>query len=364
MNRIRMNLDKPSSNSHDICIGTDLPDRMGLIMAKNSWAARYIIVTDDRVSALHGERILGILRSLSLNIDLIDIPAGETSKRIETCIGIAERLIELGADRTSALIALGGGVVGDITGFVASMYMRGIPYLQMPTTLVAQVDSAIGGKTGIDLDAGKNLLGAFHQPKAVFIDLAFLDTLDDREFSNGLAEIVKYGLIEDPSLLDLLEREGLAVRKRDPVLLEKIIMRACQIKKGIVEIDDTERGLRRILNFGHTLGHAVEAASGYALSHGEAVAIGMAASAKLSEKMGYLAPEDRGRILTLIGSLGLPTRIPAELDPDEIVRRIGRDKKKAGDRVPFVLIRKPGMPFMNGGVPESLLLETIGELRG
>ena len=364
MNRIRLNLDKLSANSHDICIGTDLSDRMGLIMAKNGWAARYIVVTDDRVRALHGERVIGILRSLSLTVDMIDMPSGETAKRIETCVGIAERLIELGADRTSALIALGGGVVGDITGFVASMYMRGIPYLQMPTTLVAQVDSAIGGKTGIDLAAGKNLLGAFHQPKAVFIDLAFLATLDDREFGNGLAEVIKYGIIEDPSLLDILEREGQALRERDQVLLEKIVTRACQIKKGIVEIDETERGLRRILNFGHTLGHAVETASGYVLSHGEAVAIGMAAAAKLSEKMGYLAPEDRGRILALIGTLGLPTRIPAGLDPDEILQRIGRDKKKTGDRVPFVLIRKPGMPFMNGGVPESLLRDTIGELRG
>ncbi|MBN1615030.1 MAG: 3-dehydroquinate synthase [Deltaproteobacteria bacterium] len=364
MNRIRLNLEKRSSNSYDICIGTDLPDRMGLIMAKNNWASRYVIVTDDRVGALYGESMLGILRGLSLVVDRIDIPAGEKSKRIETCIGIAERLIDLGADRTSALIALGGGVVGDITGFVASMFMRGIPYIQMPTTLVAQIDSAIGGKTGIDLEGGKNLLGAFHQPKAVFIDLAFLKTLDDREFSNGLAEIVKYGLIEDPSLLDLLETEGQALRKRDPALLEKIVLRACQIKKGIVEIDDTEKGLRRVLNFGHTLGHAVEAASGYGLSHGEAVAIGMAASLRLSEKMGYLKSGDRERIDTLIESLGLPRRMPAALDPDDLLRRIGRDKKKTGDRVPFVLIRKPGMPFMNGGVPEAMLRDTMGELRG
>jgi 3-dehydroquinate synthase len=207
MKKIRMNLDKRLSASYDICIGRNILDRMGLLLAKSAWGARYVIVTDTNVAALHGERVLSLLRGLNLNVDLVEFPAGESSKTMDVCVRLAERLMTLGVDRTSALIALGGGVVGDITGFVASIYMRGIPCIQVPTTLLAQVDSSIGGKTGVDLPSGKNLLGTFSQPKAIFIDLAFLDTLPEREFQNGLAEIVKYGVIEDPELLQILETE-------------------------------------------------------------------------------------------------------------------------------------------------------------
>jgi 3-dehydroquinate synthase len=363
MNRLRVNLDKKTSASYEIYIGENIVDRMGLIMAKNNWASRYVMITDSNLSTSHGERVQATLREMELKVDLIDFPAGEASKNFQTNLRIVDRIIDLGADRTSALIALGGGVVGDITGFIASVYMRGIPYIQVPTTLLAQVDSSIGGKTGIDLPEGKNILGTFYQPKGVFIDLAFLKTLTPREFRSGLAEIVKYGIIDDPELLSSLEVEAEAIRNRDINLLEKIIARSCCIKKGIVEIDEMDKGVRRILNFGHTIGHAIEAESGYSVSHGDAVSIGMVASALISERLKYLPSGDRERIISLIRAIGLPDRIPKTLSPTGILSRIKRDKKKEGDTIHFVLLKKIGIPFVNGSVSEGLIGEIIEALK-
>jgi 3-dehydroquinate synthase len=304
-----------------------------------------------------------VLRENGLAVETIAFPAGEASKTIGTCVEMAGRLLESGADRTSGLIALGGGVVGDVAGFVASIYMRGIPCVQIPTTLLAQVDSSIGGKTGVDLPAGKNMLGTFLQPRAVFIDLAFLDTLPAREFTNGLAEIVKYGIIEDPELLAAIEEGAEALQGRDPALLERLVSTSCRIKKGVVEVDETEKGLRRILNFGHTVGHAIEAESQYAIAHGEAVAMGMVAAALISERQRYLSAEDRERVVTAIGRAGLPVRIPQSLDTARILSHLAADKKKAGGKIHFVLLRKPGMPFINGGVPLELVQQTIEALK-
>jgi 3-dehydroquinate synthase len=363
MNRIRVNLDKKMSRSYDICIGRSIMDRAALVLAKNNWASRHVIITDSTVEELHGRRVLDLLAAMGLKMDMVSVPAGEGSKTMEMGIQIARRLMELGIDRTSALIALGGGMVGDLAGFVASFYMRGIPFVQIPTTLLAQVDSSIGGKTGVDLPAGKNILGTFYQPKAVFIDLAFLETLPPREFGSGLAEIVKYGAIDDPEMLDALD-EGCDAVRRDEALLERIIAKACRIKKGIVEIDETEKGLRRVLNFGHTVGHAVEAESGYVLSHGEAISIGMTAAALISERLKHLASEDRERIISLIRNVGLPDRIPDGMSTEGILSRMKRDKKKEGDAVHFVLLKRLGLPFVNGGVPESLIREVVEEMKG
>ncbi len=247
-----------------------------------------------------GKSFLASLKDVGLNVDLIEFPAGEASKNINTCLDIAEKLLERGADRETCLIALGGGVVGDMVGFIASVFMRSIPYIQIPTTLVAQVDSSIGGKTAVDLPCGKNLLGTFYQPGAVFADLSFLDTLPEKEFNNGLAEIIKYGVIEDEKMFRALEDNMEAVKQKDAVLLLKLVENCCRIKKSIVEIDEKEQGLRRILNFGHTLGHALEALSKYKITHGEGVALGMIAAARISEKMGYLESEETKRIEGLI----------------------------------------------------------------
>jgi 3-dehydroquinate synthase len=360
---MKVHLDRKCVSSYEIHIGKDIIDRVGLILAKNAWASRYFILSDSRVAALYGEAVSDILGHMNLKIDLIDFPGGEASKNIHSCLGIAEKLSRLGADRTSAIVALGGGVTGDIAGFIASIYMRGIPCIQIPTTLLAQVDSSIGGKTGIDMEAGKNLLGTFSQPKAVFIDVSFLKTLPDTEFRSGLAEVLKYGIIESPDLLTLIDSHVDELRSRDSAFLERLITLCCRIKKNIVELDERETGLRRILNFGHTLGHAIEAVSSYTVSHGEAVSIGIAAAAMLSERMKYLPPEDTVRILSLIRNLGLNDRIPANLASDAILAGLRADKKKQGDVVPFVLLKNLGIPFMNGGVQEPLIRKVIEELK-
>jgi 3-dehydroquinate synthase len=363
MNRIKVNLDRKTAHSYEIIIGSNILDRVGLIMARGNWAKRYFILTDTNVAVLHGLKVHDALAAMGLDPEIIEIPSGEAAKSIHTCLEVVEKLIQGGADRTSALIALGGGVVGDITGFIASTYMRGIPYIQIPTTLLSQVDSSIGGKTAIDLPTGKNLMGSFHQPKAVFIDLSFLQTLPEREFKSGLAEILKCGIIDDPALFEALESGVEEINRRDMDFLEKIIARTCKMKKGIVEMDETEKGLRRYLNFGHTIGHAVEANSDYSLSHGEAVSVGMVAAAILSERMDYFPAEQRERITALVKALGLPHQVPQNLTAEGILSRLKVDKKKTGEKVNFVLLKKLGMPFINGGVSKDLIREVIEELR-
>ncbi len=363
MNKIKVNLDKRSSHSYEIFIGHDILDRIALLIAKSAVATNYIIIADTTVSSLYGETVLSALRETGLTVDMIDFTPGEASKTIDTALSLIEQLVDRGVDRSSCLIALGGGVTGDIVGFIASIYMRSIPYIQMPTTLLAQVDSSIGGKTGIDIFKGKNLVGTFCQPKAVYIDLKLLDTLPDVEFTNGLAEIVKYGIIDDPDLLATIETEISNIRKRNIDNLEMIVAQSCKIKKSIVEIDERDMGVRRILNFGHTIGHAIESASGYTISHGNAVSIGMMASARISEKMKYLSTEDREHIENLIQKVGLLNYIPSSIQTGDILSRMKHDKKKEGHAVNFVLLKKIGVPFINGSVDDGIIEDTIGELR-
>jgi 3-dehydroquinate synthase len=359
MKKIKVNLDKKVSSSYEICIGNELMDRIGMLIVRNMPALHYFIITDVNVSAMYGGSLLDRLRGMSLSADIIDFPAGENAKNIGTTIAIVERLLRLGADRKSALIALGGGVVGDMTGFIASTFMRSVPYIQIPTTLMAQVDSSIGGKTAIDLPEGKNLLGTFYQPRGVFIDMKFLNTLPDEDIRNGLAEVIKYGIIDDVAFFNFLEENMRAIKERDREVLEKIVQNSCRIKKGIVEIDEKELGLRRVLNFGHTIGHAIEAESNFTISHGVAVSLGMAAAARISERLYDLPEGDRERIEHLLESAGLSCRIPQTITTDGIITRLRADKKKEGDTIHFVLLKKMGMPFINGGVPESVLRETV-----
>lgn len=363
MNRIRVNMGQQAASSYDICIGTDILDRMGLIIHKSNCADRYIVISDATVSALYGDALMAMLKDMHLTCDLIEFPAGEKSKNISQILPIVAQLVALGADRSSALIALGGGVTGDIVGFIASIYMRSVPYIQVPTTLLAQVDSSIGGKTGIDLPEGKNLLGTFYQPRVVLTDLRFLDSLPESEFNNGLSEIVKYGIVDDPELLQLLEEGVEDIKKRSREFLSMIVGRSCRIKKEVVEMDEHDRGLRRILNFGHTIGHAVESASDYTLSHGNGVSVGMIGAARISEKLGYLSTHDRERIETLISNLGLLNHIPDTVETSVILSRMKMDKKKKGDDIHFVLLKKLGVPFVNGSVEDALIEETIEDLR-
>ncbi len=363
MRSMKVNLDKKYLSSYEIRIGNNITDRITLLIAKNHKAGRYVLITDDNVGKLHGQKFLAGLKDVGLNADLLSFPAGEASKNINTVLDIVGKLLKLGADRETCLIALGGGVVGDIVGFIASVFMRSIPYLQIPTTLIAQVDSSIGGKTAIDLPSGKNLLGTFYQPAAVFTDLSFLETLPEKEFDNGLAEIIKYGIIEDEKMFRLLEENMEAVKQKEPALMLKLVENCCRIKKSIVEIDEKEHGLRRILNFGHTLGHALEAISKYKITHGEGVALGMIAAARLSEKMSYLEQSETQRIEALIRATGLSVRIPNSFATDSIISQLRMDKKKKGDIVHFVLLKKIGMPFVNGGIEAGLIGEVIEEMK-
>jgi len=364
MNRMKVDLDRRHDRSYEIVIGQDALDRAGIMLTQGGWARRYFIITDSHVSALYGSRIREQFSAVDPNIGIIAFPAGEESKNIHTAIRVAEELLGLGADRESGLIALGGGVVGDLAGFVASTFMRGLPCIQIPTTLLAQVDSSIGGKTAVDLPMGKNLVGTFSQPKMVFIDLSFLETLPPREFANGLAEILKYGIIDDLSLFQELRDGAGRLQQRDMERLESVVTCSCRIKKRIVEMDENEKGVRRFLNFGHTIGHALEAVSGYAMAHGEAVSIGMAAATRLSERMNYLSGPEAESVLSLIRTLGLPHRIPQELSSDSILACLRVDKKRSGDRVNFILLKSLGVPFVNGGVPQALVAEVVEELKG
>lgn len=363
MKTLKVNLDKKSLSSYDIRIGKDIIDRVILLVQKNHKATRYVIVTDSNVNRLYGQTVLDAMSQAGLKASLLEIPAGESSKNMATVMEISGKLLALGADRGTLLVALGGGVIGDLTGFIASVYMRSVPYIQIPTTLIGQVDSAIGGKTAVDLPQGKNLLGTFYQPRAVFVDLNFLDTLPDKEFNNGLAEMIKYGVIEDEKLFKTLEENMDAVKSRDSVLLLKMIETCCRIKKSIVEIDEREQGLRRILNFGHTLGHAFETVSNYELSHGEGVALGMVAAARLSVKKHYLPESDLTRLERVIAQAGLTVRIRAALDPKDILESLKMDKKKKDDQVQFVLVKKIGMPFVSGSVGEQLINDVLEEMK-
>jgi len=363
MKKLTLTIGRKDTIACNITIGYDIMDRVGLLLAKDYGKVKCVMLTDSNIASLYGEDITGRFRNMGLAVTMITVAAGEATKNMETALSVMKKLLELGADRTSVIIALGGGVIGDLTGFIASVFMRGIPYIQIPTTLMAQVDSSIGGKTAVDLPEGKNLIGTFYQPQAIYIDLKFLETLPEKEMKNGLAEIIKSGIIEDIGLFNLLEAETKAITGRDRKILATIVEKACRVKKGIVEMDEREKGLRRILNFGHTLGHALEAESHYELSHGEAVSIGMVAAARISEKLYDLPSQERERIEALIAAIGHPTRIPPSFSTDGILERLKMDKKRVGDTIHFVLIKKIGFPFVNGGLEENILRDVIEELR-
>ena len=363
MKTLKVSLDKKRSTSYEIRIGADILDRITLLITKNFSTGLCVVVTDDNVKALYGDSFCEALRQAGLNVLLVGIPAGESSKNISTVMDVVGRLLAVGADRETLLIALGGGVIGDLTGFIASVFMRSISYVQVPTTLVGQVDSSIGGKTAVDLPQGKNLLGTFYQPRAVFADIRFLDTLPEKEFNNGLAEMIKYGAIEDEELFKLLEEGMDKLKNKDAKLLIKTIETCCRIKKNIVEMDEHEQGLRRILNFGHTVGHALEAVSGYSLSHGEGVGLGMVAAARISVKLRELNASSSERIEKLVAKAGLPTRLDSSVDISAVTDRLKMDKKKKGDVVRFVLLKKIGMPFVTGSVGESMIIEVLKGMR-
>lgn len=344
--------------SYRILIEPGLRLRLPQLLVSLNVPRRVFLITDTRVGSLYGDQAVSVLQEADYSPTLLTIPRGERAKTWPVAQRLARELLALGADRSSLCIALGGGVVGDLTGFLASIFMRGVPFIQVPTTLLAMVDASIGGKTAINLPEGKNLLGTFHQPRLVAIDPQFLRSLPASQRRNGLAEVIKHGFIQDPDLLSRLEK-GTRIF-RDEAELTEIIHRAAAIKAKVVAADEREGGLRRILNFGHTLGHALEQASRFRLPHGEAVAWGMLAALRLSVKITDLPPAAAARGRQLIRQTGLARR-PLDLDPQIIMEALPLDKKRQEGRLVFILLRRFGEPVIQEDIPLGLINDALQE---
>ncbi|MGA2787765.1 MAG: 3-dehydroquinate synthase [Verrucomicrobiota bacterium] len=350
--------------SYAIKIGGGLLAHLGGECARLKLGARCAIITDTNVGRRFAKAAFNSLATAGFSPSLIVVPAGETAKSLKMVQMGYDLLAAHRLERKSFIVALGGGVVGDLAGFVAATYLRGIAFVQVPTTLLAQVDSSVGGKVGVNLKAGKNLVGAFYQPRLVLCDLDTLAALPEREFRAGLAEVIKYGIIYDARLFARLERGLPRLLKREPKMLGAVIARCCEIKAAVVGEDETESGLRAILNFGHTIGHAIENISGYGkYLHGEAIAIGQVATAKLSSGLTGLSEEEAGRIRDLFKRAGLPTGIKLGAPQRrKLFAAMRLDKKVSGGEIKFVLARKIGRVIWGQRVPENLISHALDEI--
>jgi 3-dehydroquinate synthase len=329
--------------SYPIHIGVGILDHLGRRLQELKIGQRIAVVTNTVVARLYREQVERTLKAAGFTATVIEVPDGEEHKNLAWLTFLYDRLLDARLDRHSALVALGGGVIGDLTGFTAATFQRGVPFVQVPTSLLAQVDSSVGGKTAVNHAGGKNLIGAFHQPRLVWIDVATLKTLPRRQVQVGLAEIIKHAAILGPALFDLLEEKIESVLALDEALLIEVVRQNCAIKAAVVAEDEREGDYRSILNFGHTVGHAVEMLTEYrGPLHGEAVAIGMAFAARLSRDRGFCAPHVVERIVALLQRAGLPTEIPEELIGRHLALAVEADKKVSGEKVKFVCIEDIG----------------------
>ncbi len=357
MKIIRVNL---KDRSYKIVIGSKTLPLIARYVSELRLGQAAYIITNSRIKSRYGEALKFCLKKAVWETKFKLIPDTERGKSLETAYSIIKDITAFDKKKRIFIIALGGGVVGDLSGFVASLYKRGIPYIQIPTTLLAQVDSSIGGKTAVDLAEGKNLVGAFYQPKLVLSDTDLLKSLDSRQIKAGLAEVIKYAIIKDPYLFRYLEKKYAAAFVLKPGILEFIVSRCSGIKAGIVEEDEKEtRGIRTVLNFGHTLGHAIEAACGYrGYNHGESIALGMLLAADISKRLGLIKEALSRRIENLIKDVGLPTRIRG-LSPSSILKAHYRDKKFQGAKNRFVLISALGKTKIIENIPLSIIKEVL-----
>jgi len=321
-----------------------------------------LIVSNETIAPIYLEPLVKKLKAESLSVDSLVLPDGEKYKSLETLNRIFDCLIEKRHNRTTTLIALGGGVIGDMTGFAAACYQRGVSFIQIPTTLLAQVDSSVGGKTAVNHASGKNMIGAFYQPEAVFIDTDTLKTLPDREYSAGLAEVIKYGLISDVDFFEWLERNIDLLMARDTDAINYAIAVSCQTKANVVAADETEQGVRAILNLGHTFGHAIEAAQKYKdWLHGEAVGAGMVMAADLSFRQDFITFEDLARAKNLIAKAGLPTEAPDNIERTQFLSLMGLDKKVLDGRLRLVLLKTIGEAFVTSDISMPDLLSLLSK---
>jgi 3-dehydroquinate synthase len=347
-----------AERTYPIHIGAGVVRRAGALLAERG-VTNAVVVTNATVAGHWLAPLCESLAAAGITPQTVQVPDGEAHKNWETLQAVVTRLLELRAERSTTLIALGGGVVGDITGFAAAIYQRGMPFVQVPTTLLAQVDSSVGGKTGINHPLGKNMIGAFYQPRAVLIDTDCLRTLPPRELAAGLAEVIKYGAIRDIEFLAWLEARMDALVARDPGALAHAIHESCRIKAAIVGADEREHGERALLNFGHTFGHAIENAMGYGQwLHGEAVAAGMVVAADVSRRLGRIDAADVLRLRALVARAGLPTEAPA-LGFERWMALMGRDKKVVAGTIRYVLLDALGRAVVSADVPDAVLREAL-----
>jgi len=346
-----------NSNNYEIYIGFGMLSRLGYWLKQDRAINKLVIITHPAVKKLYGDALRENLRSEGFKVAVLLVPEGEQQKSLETAVGLYSELANFSAERTTPILALGGGVIGDLAGFVAATYLRGVPLVQVPTTLLAQVDSSIGGKVAVDHDRLKNKIGAFYQPRLVVSDIATLSTLPAEELSDGLAEVIKYGVIQDNGLFTYLEQNIDRIRSLDSGTIEEVVFRSAWIKARIVEKDERDLGIRNILNYGHTAGHAIEAVSNFTVTHGRAVAMGMIIAARISNKLGIFPGKEQIRLKRIIQNAGLPTKIP-RFNVDSIIEAIKHDKKILHGKIRFILPESIGKVFV-AEVKPSLIKQVL-----
>ncbi len=351
-----------TNDDYTIIIGSDLLPETAKFVSETAGiqSLSAAIVTDSNVGPLYSEVVVESLKKAGITSCLITVPAGEASKSMAQVTDVCRTMLKAGLDSKSFLIALGGGVVGDLAGFAAAVFQRGIPYVQIPTTIVSQVDSSVGGKTGVNTPEGKNLLGAFHQPRLVIADVSTLASLPEREFNEGFAEVIKHAAIRDVNLLSVIEKRS-EIRNH----LIPLVTRNVAIKAAVVEEDERETtGTRALLNFGHTIGHGIEAAGGYGrFLHGEAISLGLVAATRLSMEIAELSPTEGDRLIECLRTYGLPTSLPDDVSEEVVLEALSRDKKFEDGQIRFVLLRKLGEAFVSRDVTSSHLQSAISSLR-
>jgi 3-dehydroquinate synthase len=346
LKKIKVDIPTSQKKSYDMVVGISLEDAASDI-ARLYPNSTCFIITDSNVYELYGKRFEKWLIKCGIKAHAINFKAGEKSKTRQTKEYLEDCILKLGVKRDSIIIALGGGVVGDIAGFTAATIQRGIPFIQIPTTLLAQVDSSVGGKVAVNHPLGKNLIGVFYQPKQVYIDPSTLSTLSDSEYQNGLAEVVKYGVVLDENFFCYLERNWINVIRRDIKTLTYIIERCCSLKAEVVKRDELETSYRRILNFGHTIGHAIELLSKFKVGHGSAVSIGMMIEGRIAERVGILSRNSVHQITALLLLFGLPIRVPNDLKISDILKATQQDKKAVGSKINYTLLSRIGNGVIN-----------------
>lgn len=357
----RMTINYNKKPCYDIVFTDDFALLSEELQALEPADRKIAVIADTNTEKLFGSEVLAQLQGICKKAVIYTFPAGEKSKTLDTVKGIYTFLIEEKFDRRDLLIALGGGVVGDITGYTAATYLRGIDFVQIPTTLLAQADSSIGGKTGVDFDGYKNMVGAFYMPRLVYMNTSALKTLEDRQFYAGFAEVMKAALIKDAIFYEWLLENMYEIHDRDSAVLEEMVMRSCTIKKLVVEKDPTEKGDRALLNFGHTIGHAIEKHKNFELLHGECVSLGMVAAAYLSWKHNWLSMEEYYEVRDMLVPFQLPISIDS-IDPKEVLALTRNDKKMEAGQIKFVLLKKVGKAVIDRTVTEAEILNAIEEI--